>query len=49
MTLVFAGLCSHGPGLTGRADLADPNQLTAMQDAFDEMRRRLEAARPAGL
>ena len=46
MTLVFAGLCSHGPGLTGRANLADPNQLAAMQDAFDEMRRRLEAARP---
>jgi len=24
MALVFAGICSHGPGITGRADRADP-------------------------
>ncbi len=23
MSLVFAGVCSHAPGITGRADLAD--------------------------
>ena len=46
MTLVFAGVCGHGPGFTGRAHQADPGQLSAMHGAFDEMRRRLEAARP---
>ena len=45
MTLVFAGVCGHG-GFTGRAHQADPGQLSAMHGAFDEMRRRLEAARP---
>ena len=24
MPLVFAGVCSHAPGITGRANLADP-------------------------
>ena len=24
MSLVFAGICSHAPGITGRAQLADP-------------------------
>jgi hypothetical protein len=26
MTLVFAGACSHAPGITGRADRGDPQQ-----------------------
>ena len=49
MTLVFAGLCGHGPGFTGRAEMADPDQLALMHDAFSEMRRRLEASRPDAL
>jgi hypothetical protein len=24
MSLVFAGICSHAPGITGRAGMADP-------------------------
>ena len=24
MSLVFAGVCSHAPGITGRRDMADP-------------------------
>ena len=30
MSLVFAGACSHAPGITGRAHLAEP----ALRDAF---------------
>ena len=30
MPLVFAGICSHGPGITGRAERADP----ALRDPF---------------
>lgn len=49
MSLVFAGVCSHAPGITGRAQRAD----AALRDAFyaklDELRRRLEAARPDAL
>ncbi len=30
MSLVFAGVCSHAPGITGRKDRADP----VVRDAF---------------
>ena len=30
MSLVFSGICSHGPGITGRAERAD----AALRDAF---------------
>jgi aromatic ring-opening dioxygenase catalytic subunit (LigB family) len=46
MSLVFAGVCSHAPGITGRAHLAEP----AIKDAFHAQLRRmgelLEAAKP---
>jgi aromatic ring-opening dioxygenase catalytic subunit (LigB family) len=46
MPLVFAGVCSHAPGITGRADQADPDTRDRFYAAFDEMRESLEAARP---
>lgn len=46
MSLVFAGIMSHGPGMTARADRADP----AVRDPFfaniARMRAALEASRP---
>lgn len=46
MPLVFAGVCSHAPGITGRADQADPDVRDRFYAAFDGMREDLEAARP---
>lgn len=46
MPLVFAGVCSHAPGITGRADQADPQVRDDFYRAFDGMRESLEAARP---
>ena len=46
MSLVFAGVCSHAPGITGRAHLADPATRDAFHAAFRDMGARLEAARP---
>lgn len=46
MSLVFAGVCSHAPGITGRADQADPAVRDAFYAALDEMRVRIEQARP---
>ena len=46
MPLVFAGVCSHAPGITGRAERADPDTRDAFYEAFDQMRQRLEASRP---
>lgn len=46
MPLVFAGVCSHAPGITGRADQADPQVRDDFYRAFDDMRESLDAARP---
>ena len=50
MSLVYAGVCSHAPGITGRANLVK-NQ--ALRDEFyaalDAERRALESARPDAL
>ena len=44
MTLVYAGVCSHAPGITGRADQADPTAKQALYDAFDQMRLDIGAS-----
>jgi len=46
MPVVFAGVCSHAPGITGRADQADPTTRAAFYAAFDSMREQLEATEP---
>ncbi len=46
MSLVFAGVCSHAPGITGRADLAAPELREPLYAAYRGMRERLLAARP---
>ncbi|MBL9068492.1 MAG: extradiol ring-cleavage dioxygenase [Sphingopyxis sp.] len=46
MTLVFTGICSHGPGITGRADLAPPDLRDPFFAAYGAMRDALHAARP---
>ena len=49
MPLVYAGVCSHAPGITGRSERADPKVRDAFYAAFDAMRLRLEAAEPDAL
>ena len=49
MALVFAGICSHAPGITGRSELADPGLREPFYKAFDGMREALHAARPDAL
>ena len=34
MSLVFAAVCSHAPGITGRAHLAEPETKDAFHAAF---------------
>ena len=41
MPLVFAGVCSHAPGITGRANLADPQAKSSFYSAFNDMRDAL--------
>lgn len=49
MSLVFAGVCSHAPGITGRKDRADPKLRDGLYAAFDRMRLAMEAQRPDAL
>ena len=49
MSLVFAGVCSHAPGIIGRAELADPELRDPLYAAYDDMRERLESSRPDAL
>jgi aromatic ring-opening dioxygenase catalytic subunit (LigB family) len=46
MSLVFAGVCSHAPGITGRAARAEPRVRDTFYQKLGELRERLEAARP---
>jgi 2,3-dihydroxyphenylpropionate 1,2-dioxygenase len=49
MSLVFAGVCSHAPGITGRKERADPKVRDGFYAALERMRLALEAARPDAL
>ena len=45
MSLVYAGVLSHAPGITGRADLVkNTAERDALYAAFDHQRRALEAS-----
>jgi len=44
MALVFAGICSHGPGITGRAERADPALRDPFYAALDSLRADIEAS-----
>ena len=46
MSVVFAGACSHAPGITGRAERADPAVRDAFYAAYERMREALEATQP---
>ena len=49
MSTVFIGVCSHGPGITGRSERADPRVRDALYAHFARMREAIEAARPDAL
>ncbi len=46
MPLVYAGVSSHAPGITGRGHLADPEPRDAFYAAFHAMRDDIEGTQP---
>ncbi len=46
MSLVFAGICSHAPGITGRANMATPALREPLYAAFGQLREQLRESRP---
>ena len=49
MSLVFAGICSHAPGIVGRAALAEAALREPLYAAYRRLREQLAAARPDAL
>lgn len=49
MSLVFAGVCSHAPGIVARSERAEPAQREALHAAFGGLRAALELSRPDAL
>jgi 2,3-dihydroxyphenylpropionate 1,2-dioxygenase len=49
MSLVFAAVCSHAPGITGRAHLADPALKDALHGELHRLGDSLREARPDAL
>jgi len=49
MSLVFAGICSHAPGITGRAQMAEPALRDEFYAALRQMSADLHAAKPDAL
>jgi len=46
MSLVFAAICSHAPGITGRAHLAEPAKKDALHAELYRLGESLRASRP---
>ncbi|MCZ6658093.1 MAG: extradiol ring-cleavage dioxygenase [Gammaproteobacteria bacterium] len=49
MTLVYAGVCSHAPGITGRAQRADPALREPFYASFRQMGEEIRAQQPDAL
>src|SRR2546430_10198658 len=49
MTMVFAGACSHAPGITGRAERAEPVMREQFYRHYDMLHDALMEARPDAL
>src|SRR5580698_1767852 len=49
MSLVFAGVASHAPGITGRVSMVEPAIAEEFHEAYRAMAERLKAARPDAL
>src|SRR5579884_228801 len=49
MSLVFAAICSHAPGITGRATLAAPAVREPLYAAYRSLRQQLIDSRPDAL
>lgn len=44
MSLVYAGICCHAPGITSRGHLADPQQYQRLEAAFERQRQAIRDA-----
>jgi len=46
MSLVFAGICCHAPGITSRPEAANQNDLAELKIQFSRLKREIEEVEP---
>jgi len=49
MSLVFAAVCTHGPGITARPEAADSSAYGRLMQSYADLRARLAASKPDAL
>ena len=49
MSLVYAGICCHAPGITNRPEKANPDDLQSLKFEFEKLRLEIEATDPDAL
>lgn len=49
MSLTYAGICCHAPGITNRPETADPPDLAGLKNQFDQLRQEIEASAPQAI
>lgn len=49
MSLVYAGVCCHAPGITNRPEAANEDDYLSLRRAFEHMRMAIEQSRPDAL
>jgi 2,3-dihydroxyphenylpropionate 1,2-dioxygenase len=46
MSLVYAGICCHAPGITNRPEKANPEDLRSLRQEFAKLREEIETSQP---
>ncbi|MDA0680353.1 MAG: extradiol ring-cleavage dioxygenase [Proteobacteria bacterium] len=49
MSLVYAGVCCHAPGITNRPEAADADDYESLRRGFSQMRQDIESLKPDAL
>lgn len=49
MSLVYAGICCHAPGITNRPEEVNPDDLNSLKNEFANLKNEIELSRPDAL
>lgn len=49
MSLVYAGICCHAPGITNRPEKADPEKLAKLRASFAKLQQGIHGSNPAAI
>ena len=49
MSLVYAGICCHAPGITNRPEEVNPDDLNSLKNEFANLKNEIELSKPDAL